>query len=72
MVVAPLPPRILLSPDHALTAASTTSSWSTAGTLQSGLALMVATPPSLILRSGVSRVSKDEATEPNYASNAFR
>jgi len=39
MVVAPLPPRILLSPDHALTAASTTSSWSTAGTLQSGLAL---------------------------------
>jgi hypothetical protein len=43
MVAAPLPPRTLPSPDHALTAASTTSSWSTAGTLQSSLALMVAT-----------------------------
>jgi hypothetical protein len=48
MVVAAPPPRTPLSPDHALTAASTTSSWSvrTIGNFpKSNRVLMVATTP---------------------------
>jgi hypothetical protein len=59
MVVAAPPPRTPLSPDHALTAASTTSSWSvrTIGNFpKSNRVLMVAAGPSILPDGQISEL----------------